>query len=73
MKPFFLSISTLDKTEVAIFSNSNGQFVPLSRCKVSKRLKKIKREFKSNLCSTTHFCFSFMTAEGTKRLESMIK
>lgn len=73
MKPFELSISTIETGAVAIFSTANGHVVPLSRCKVSKRLKKIKREFKSNLCSTTAFYFCFMSAESTERLKELIK
>jgi len=73
MKPFSISISTINSKEVAIFSNANGDVVPLSRCKVSKRLAKIKKLFKANLCSSEHFYFSYMSMDQTEQLKQLLK
>jgi hypothetical protein len=67
---FELSISPFDKGEVAIFSKVNGGFAPLDS--KSKTLKRIKRKFKHNISSDKSFCFSHMTEEQTKELESML-
>lgn len=73
MKNFEIAISPYDSKEIAIISKSNGKFTPLASTKKSKALAKIKRKFKSNLCSTTSFCFSWMSPENLEELKLMLK
>lgn len=70
---FKVSIGTYDTRDVAIFSKHSGEFVKLKQAKVSKKLRKIKRQFKGTLNSDTTFTFSFMQPEAVKELIQILK
>ena len=44
---FQVSIGTYNISDVAIFSKSTGNFVKMSSIKKSKKLKSVKRKFKT--------------------------
>ena len=77
-RSFTISIGSFDTGDVAIISNFTGQFVKLSTAKKSKRLRKVKRKFKSNLSISGEkefdtFNFHFMTKAGTQELIDILK
>jgi hypothetical protein len=67
---FDISISDLDQSEIAIFSKSTGEFMPLTS--KSKLLAKIKKKFKGHISSSKSFCFSNMSEAEKKELFSII-
>ena len=70
---FIVSIGSFTTTEVAIFSKSSGKFVELKMTKRSKKLKKIKRKFKTWLNSESTFTFSHFTPEKVGELVTELK
>jgi len=62
-KNHVVSIGTHNISDVAIVSKSSGEFCQLKDA--GKKLKSVKRKFKSNLNNDKEFCFSFMTEEQT--------
>ena len=61
-KNFDISIGIFDSREVALFSKITGKFVKMNKAnlKRSKKLRKVKRLFKTRLNSKDTFTFSFM-------------
>ena len=70
---FWVSIGTFDTGDVALFSKSSGKFVQLKQTKVSKKLKRVKRQFKTWLCCTDTFNFRFMTQDQTIKLIDILR
>lgn len=70
---FAISIGTFDKSEVAIISQSTGEFCKIKHIRKGGKLAKIKRAFKTHLCSKVDLCFSFMGEKDTLRLIEMLK
>tara|TARA_B110000285_G_scaffold203670_1_gene239983 strand:+ start:16440 stop:16712 length:273 start_codon:yes stop_codon:yes gene_type:complete len=70
---FVVNIGILDTTDVCIFSKSSGDFVKLKQTKVSKKLKRVKRNFKAFLCSDQDFVFRFMQDDDTINLIKILK
>ena len=68
MKKFYLSISPYDKGEVAIWNCITNDFAKQSL----KSMRKIKRKFGAILNCKDDMCFSFMSEENRKELESML-
>ena len=70
---FLLSIGTFNTSDVAIISKSSGDFVKMKSLKKSKKLKSVKRKFKSWLNSDNTFTFQFMTPDLTVDLIHLLK
>jgi len=70
---FIISIGTFNAGHVAIISKSSGEFVLLKQAKISKKLRKIKRNFKSYINNDTTFNFEFMTEDLTIQLITILK
>jgi hypothetical protein len=60
-----------EKHQVALISQFNDMFIKLPTYP-SKRLDKIKREFKGKLSSSTHFFFEYMTESDINRIADII-
>ena len=72
-KSFTISIGSFDTSDVAIISNFTGQFVTLSTAKKSKRLRKVKRKFKTFINNDQDFCFQHMPDHITADLIDTLK
>ena len=70
---FTLSISIFNANEVAIISNNTDSFVKLSQTKVSKKLRKIKRLFRSHLSCHETFCFGWLSDSDILRVIDILK
>ena len=68
-----VSIGTFKTSDIAILSKHTHEFVKLERAKTNKKLKKVKRLFKSNLNNDTDFVFEFFTDDKTRQLISILK
>jgi len=66
-----VSIGTLKVEDVAIISKHTGEFARIGNA--GKKLKRIKRKFKTWLNSDETFTFSFMTPETTIELIKTLK
>jgi len=73
IKNFTISIGAFNTSEVSIISNTSGDFVKLKQTKVSKKLRKVKRQFKVWLNNDIDFCFSHMNDNLTNELISVLK
>ena len=71
-KGFDISIGK-ELHQIALISHSTDEFTPFASIKKGGRLAKIKRKFKSRLCSSTHFFFNFMTEQETLSLIEELK
>ena len=71
-KGFDISIGTrID--QVALISQSTGEFTPFTAIRKGGRLAKIKRKFKSRLRDSTHFFFEGFSEDDTLQLIKMLK
>ena len=70
---FIISIGAFNTGDIAIISKSTGDFTRLTQAKRSKKLRKIKRTFKSFINNDTTFNFQFMTDDLTTQLIMMLK
>jgi len=68
---FQVSVGTFDEREIAIISKSSGEFVQIK--KAGKKLKSVKRKFKTWLNSDETFTFSFMTPDLVMELIKLLK
>jgi len=68
---FIVSIGSFNEKEVAIFSKSTGKFCEFKHA--GKKLKKVKKIFKTWLNSNEIFTFSFMTKDITEELIKALK
>ena len=68
---FIVSIGAFDKREVAIISKSSGDFAKIKNA--GKKLKQVKRKFKTWLNSDETFTFSFMTEDLINDLITLLK
>jgi len=59
--------------QIAIISQSNGEFIPFVSIKKSKRLSKIKQKFKIKLCSSTHFFFEHFSQDDILEIIKILK
>jgi hypothetical protein len=59
--------------QIAIISRSTDEFTPFNAIKKGGRLAKIKRKFKGNLCSSTHFFFEGMGENDVLQLIKILK
>ena len=71
-KGFDISIG-IKTTERGLISHTTGTFATFTSIKKGGRLSKIKRKFRSKICSTEHFFFSDMTTEETEILIKLLK
>ena len=58
--------------QIALISQSTGDFTPFTSIRKGGRLSKIKRKFSRKLCSTTHFFFEGMSEEDTLQLIAIL-
>jgi hypothetical protein len=72
-KSFEVSIGVSNKGNVAIISNSTNNFVKLKQAKVSKRLRKVKRNLGRNINNDTTFNFEHMSSDDTQQLIDILK
>lgn len=63
----------IDGHQLAIMSAHTGDWVGLERAKTNKRLRKVKRVFKSNLCCWFDFFFEHMTQEDILKVINILK
>jgi hypothetical protein len=70
---FIVNIGTFDTTDIAIISKSNGRFTKLKQAKVSKRLRKVKKHFKSNINNDFDFVFQFMVPSQVIQLIKILR
>jgi len=70
---FIVSVGAFKKSEVAIISKSSGNFVELKQTKVSKKLKAIKRKFKTWINNGETFYFSHMQEEQVNQIVNILK
>ena len=70
-KGFDISIGR-EKHQIALISLSTDEFTPFTSIKKGGRLAKIKRKFKRNLSSHSHFFFEVMTEQDTLELLNML-
>jgi hypothetical protein len=68
-----VSIGTFNTSDVAILSKHTNEFVKLERAKTNKKLKKVKRVFKSKLNNDTEFVFEFFSDDDIVKLISILK
>lgn len=59
--------------QIALISQSSDEFTPFTAIRKGGRLAKIKRKFKSQLSSSTHFFFEGMDKAKTLDLIEMLK
>jgi len=59
--------------QVALISQSTGEFTPFTAIRKGGRLAKIKRKFKSRLCDSTHFFFEGFSEDDTLQLIKILK
>jgi hypothetical protein len=71
-KGFDISIG-IKTTEIALISHTTGSFATFSSIKKGGRLSKIKRKFRSNICSSEHFFFCDMNQQETELLIKLLK
>lgn len=71
-KGFDISIGR-EKHQIALISQSTGEFTPFTAIKKGGRLAKIKRKFKMHLSSSQSFFWEFMTTEDTLELIKILK
>jgi hypothetical protein len=70
---FIVSIGSFDISDVAIISKSSGNFVLLKQTKISPKLKRVKRLFKSWLNSDSTFTFQFMDQDQVVQIINILK
>lgn len=70
-KGFDISIGR-EKHQIALISLSTDEFTPFTSIKKGGRLAKIKRKFKRNLASHSHFFFEWMSEQDTIELIKML-
>ena len=70
-KGFDISIGR-EKDQIALISQSTDEFTPFTSIKKGGRLAKIKRKFKRNLSSDSHFFFEGMSEQDTLELIKML-
>jgi len=63
----------IDGHQLAIMSARTGDWVSLQRAKTNKRLKKVKRIFKSNICCWNDFFFEHMLQEDIERVINILR
>ena len=66
-KGFDISIGKSEH-QIALISHSSGDFASFKNIRKGGRLAKIKRIFKKNISSDTHFFFEFMQKEDVLKL-----
>jgi hypothetical protein len=71
-KGFDISISKFSTDEIALISQSTDKFTPFTAIRKGGRLAKIKRKFRQNLSSSTHFFFQRMSEAQTLELIKML-
>ena len=71
-KGFIISIGKRIE-QIALISQSTDEITPFEAIRKSGRLAKIKRKFRSKLCSSTHFFFEGFTEEDTFQLIKILK
>lgn len=59
--------------QIALISQSTDEFTPFTAIKKGGRLAKIKRKFKRNLSSSTHFFFENFSEHDTLELIKILK
>lgn len=59
--------------QIALISQSTGEFTPFEAIRKGGRLAKIKRKFKSKLSSSTHFFFENFSEEDILALIKILK
>lgn len=70
---FIVNIGVFDTSDVAIISKSTGKFTTIKQTKVSKKLRKVKRDFKSNINNKANFVFQFMTDDQISQLIKILR
>lgn len=71
-KGFDISIGR-ERHQIALISQSSGEFADFKSIRKGGRLAKAKRAFKSKLSSTTAFFFEGMSIEDIEKLIKMFK
>lgn len=71
---FIVSIGIFKTTDVAIINKSQTRgFSQLASCKRSKKLRKVKRNFKAFLNSEKTFTFEWMQEDQVEQLIKILK
>lgn len=70
-KGFDISIGR-EKHQIALISQSTGEFTPFKAIKKGGRLEKIRRKFRMHLSSSESFFWEFMTESDTRALIKML-
>ncbi len=70
-KGFTISIGKRAE-QIALISNFTGDFASFDNIKKGGKLQKIKRKFKRNLSSTTHFFFEGMNEKDIQNLLNIL-
>ena len=70
---FIVSIGSFNTAHVAIISKSSGNFVKLQQAKKSKKLRQVKRKFKSWINNDDTFNFDHMGDDMATQLIMMLR
>jgi len=69
---FIVSVGAFKIEEVAICSKSSGKFVKLKQVNRSKKLRTIKRKFKTWINNDESFCFSNIQKDNVKDIINIL-
>ena len=70
---FIINIGSFDTTDVAIISKSTGAFTKIKQAKVSKKLRKVKRVFKSFINNPDTFVMQHLDSDQVRTLLQILK